>query len=560
VSPKSRGRKKRPRTRKAAHVPQEHLSAEDALAQIFERLLREAGTELAGLIDPLEAELLFSEMAGAWSDQVLVDADPEVVFGEGLITYAERDGSPAALAVLRGFAALGTETQRHQAAAAVARLAGLGVTEPRWRLRPAGLTVTGCWAYRDVYGDQTSVLLTCHRDGQSHGVVILVDHTLGGLAREAFVVDDPDAALADIRAQAAGPMLRLWELAPSEARGLVEPAFEVTDLMLDPPVGDAFWGARALALARLRMLPEPEELPGPREVGEAERERIVAGFLASEQAAGLTDRDTAQRCAELIVDYGCDYDDGQPLRVSPMKLEVFLYDWLPHQVTLEDTEQVAIPEVIRAWVRWAGAQAELPEPCLTELDEAAEQFGADFPAAYADPERESPLWGLLADLDDVADADELQAVLERRIFAIPSYDTTIGEDEFPQLDPSDEDHRHLLIVGEHPEYHHVVADPGFEGEVDGVNPRLHIAVHEVVVNQLWDDDPPETWQAAQRLTAAGNERHDVLHRIGEVLIPHLYRALDGELPDLEAYRRELDALGREPPRARNGPRRRPPQR
>lgn len=546
MSPKNRGRKRRLSTRKASHTPQQQVSVEQALAQIFDRLLRDAGTDLAELDDLLEAELLFSEVVGTWSGQFLIDGDPEVIFGEGLIDHVERAGTPAALAVLRGFVALGTDDQRRAATAAAARLVGRGVVEPDWAVWPAPLAVTGCWTYSDVYADQTSVLLGYQRNEQAHGIVVLIDHTLGGLAKDAFVVDDPDAALASIRAQSGRLRVTLREITPSAARGLVEAAFEATDTMIDPPLSETFQGTRALALARLRALPEPVLRPVPVETGPAERERIVRDFLASDQAAELTDRVAARRCAGLIVDYGCDEDAGQPLRVSPMKTEVFLYDWLPHAVPLTEAEQAAMSEVIRAWVRWAGRRSGLPASCLTELDEAAEQFGADFPEAYADPERESSLRALLSDLDDLADADELQAALERRLFAMPYNSVTIGEESFSHLDPSDEDDRHLLILSEHPEYQEALDDPPFEGEVDGVDPRLHVAMHEIIANQLWHDDPPETWQAVQRLIATGADRHDILHRVGEIMIPHLYGAMSGQSPDPDAYRRELDALGRDP--------------
>jgi len=39
-----------------------------------------------------------------------------------------------------------------------------------------------------------------------------------------------------------------------------------------------------------------------------------------------------------------------------------------------------------------------------------------------------------------------------------------------------------------------------------VNPRLHVAMHQVVANQLLADDPPETWQTVQRLAGLGWEQ------------------------------------------------------
>jgi light-regulated signal transduction histidine kinase (bacteriophytochrome) len=41
---------------------------------------------------------------------------------------------------------------------------------------------------------------------------------------------------------------------------------------------------------------------------------------------------------------------------------------------------------------------------------------------------------------------------------------------------------------------------------DMINPALHIAMHEIVANQLWADNPPEVWAIAQRLLADGYDR------------------------------------------------------
>jgi hypothetical protein len=49
-----------------------------------------------------------------------------------------------------------------------------------------------------------------------------------------------------------------------------------------------------------------------------------------------------------------------------------------------------------------------------------------------------------------------------------------------------------------------------------VSPRLHLSMHKIVANQLWDDEPPQTRQTA-RLLALGYQRHDVPHMLGSVV-------------------------------------------
>lgn len=91
----------------------------------------------------------------------------------------------------------------------------------------------------------------------------------------------------------------------------------------------------------------------------------------------------------------------------------------------------------------------------------------------------------------------------------------------------------------------MLADPFSDELVNGVNPRLHVALHQVIVNQLWDDTPPEVWQAAQRLLADGRERHAILHALAYKLSEELYPALTGQHapgPDMTAYRARLRTL------------------
>jgi hypothetical protein len=76
-----------------------------------------------------------------------------------------------------------------------------------------------------------------------------------------------------------------------------------------------------------------------------------------------------------------------------------------------------------------------------------------------------------------------------------------------------------------------------------MNPRLHLLMHEVVANQLWDNDPPEVWQTAQRLLAAGYERPEILPMLASVTSNALYETLhDNQPADPQAICQGLAAL------------------
>lgn len=134
---------------------------------------------------------------------------------------------------------------------------------------------------------------------------------------------------------------------------------------------------------------------------------------------------------------------------------------------------------------------------------------------------------------------------ERRRFAVPPTTGEYLEIDLALLDPADPDERRILIEAEHPELHAALESDRHEIHRGGetINPTLHIEMHEVVANQLWDDNPPEVWRTAKRLLAAGYERHEVLHMLASVVANDVFDILKTETPhDPEKTRAALDVL------------------
>ena len=163
-----------------------------------------------------------------------------------------------------------------------------------------------------------------------------------------------------------------------QARRLLETALAVTEAAKGPAPSESFASYHAFIRSRIRTLPPARAgHSGPGRGGPApwgdghgsgwggatarrhawtrdRRAMLVAEFLASDEAEDLSDTQAASRCADHIIDYGCDQDFGRPLRMSPAKVATYLLDWLPRKVLLFPAEQHAMPHVLAAWVRWAG--------------------------------------------------------------------------------------------------------------------------------------------------------------------------------------------------------------
>jgi hypothetical protein len=134
----------------------------------------------------------------------------------------------------------------------------------------------------------------------------------------------------------------------------------------------------------------------------------------------------------------------------------------------------------------------------------------------------------------------------RRAWVLPPATGMVDGIDLTLLDHEEEGDRYFLLLTEHPELAEAIKND--EGEIDlhqggTTSPRLHLAMHEVVANQIWHDDPPEMWATAQRLTQAGYDRHEVLHMLASVVSNDIYNAMTSNSPfDIARTRRELAAL------------------
>jgi hypothetical protein len=515
--------------------------------------------------NPLEVEVYTSTLLGSlWSaarintDRIDTDRIDEAADDESadnviaaLISFAGSQRSQEALALLRGFEAVAElQEQREAAGAAAAEVAARGVPEPPWSGQTGQVTPRTCWSLETIYGEDVTLLSLFDSPSGAQAVVTLLDYSdLDGWVPESFVVNDPAEALDVMREDEANSegFARLREISPAAARELIEEGIAGTDQLTDVTPGENFVDFRALTLARCRAMP----LRAPREpVPEQHRADLVAEFLASADAAHLPNEPDVAELARSIVDFGCEEDRGQPERLSPTKLDILLDEL----AFTDDQDDQLITDVLLAWTRWIGARHQLPEEAVDELLDVIENGGL---SEDAEETLELIMEGLLAEgPSHSTDSEELREAVERRMFAMPFCSTRIGEEDYPELDPNDPDHRRLMVIGSHPEFHSILDDPFAEDvEINGVDPRTWLAVEETIVNQLWHDDPPEAWAAVTRLRELGLDRAEILARLASVFVPNLRAALTevieaqrsgsraGQPAGMADYVRALDQLG-----------------
>jgi hypothetical protein len=120
---------------------------------------------------------------------------------------------------------------------------------------------------------------------------------------------------------------------------------------------------------------------------DADRERLLDEFVSSPfgDVPGLTEEELRQ-LADPLVWFGCDYGPGDPLRWSPVSVEIVLADWYPRKVIGADDE-ARLPDVLAAFVRFAHDRTSIPGDLTVETLDAVERWRPDFLAALARPDR-----------------------------------------------------------------------------------------------------------------------------------------------------------------------------
>jgi hypothetical protein len=344
-------------------------------------------------------------------------------FLDAILDHCERSRTRESLALLAGLAAVSPPPFAERASAGAERLRSQGVADAHWAPLVDHAEFVGAWLLTHPLGDQDGVLLSFHHP-EDHVFNVVVDHNLGGMAKDAVCTRDAEKVLSLWSEE--DPDAAAHPIDAAEAAGRLRAALAVTDQTFEPPLSFDFVQLRALIEARIRELPEGWEPEAAPLMPEPEREALVDDFLSSAEAADLEtdDEDAPARVvAEAIVAYRCDYADGDPLRWSSIVAELFMLDWVPRKTNLPDEALELLPDAVRAWVRYAGRRKGLAQRHVDETLEAVDRFEKEFAEAVHDPSRFGPakqlVSAMLADgveLTDQAQVDEWIRAFNERPF------------------------------------------------------------------------------------------------------------------------------------------------
>lgn len=463
----------------------------------MDRFLDELATTIAAG-DVLNAEIETSALLGLLSelDHSVAEMAQLTAAIVG-VAGNELDG-PEGAAYLRFLMSLGPRAVKRAASDALAEFTADGVYPPEWVTSIGRPVPEQSFRLHDVAGDREVIVVTYRYEDTEHALLVAIDLAELPLAGMIVVSENADGMIKTLRDNAE-PWERFEQITVTEARRRIEPALARADQ--EPGFGHGDPSALFLPLAksRLRRLPSDDSAPAV-VYTDADRAAAVDEFLRSADGADAGDPEAARFWAQALTGYSSRLPGEPPAQVGPTRLTALLLAHVPNTFTLSAGLRDGLRPAVTAWVRWAAAHQGLDQAATEHLTERVPVILSEFQAAYDDPDRVAAR-GYVRDLA-TADADVawLEDQRARREFAVPFPDER--DVDSADVDAADPDGRAAVTVAEF-----AYCGP------EGAEGQKFVAAAKRVVEEIWNDDPAQTWQEAKRLAAKGLDRHDVIHAL-----------------------------------------------
>ncbi|MBA2489470.1 MAG: hypothetical protein H0V36_09175, partial [Chloroflexi bacterium] len=282
------------------------------------------------------------------------------------------------------------------------------------------------WFLTHVLGDGDDYLIGVSLpSGHSLSVLVYVDHNLGTVVKDAFVVPEPleDFAL-KVGTTIDDPDQTLTRTDPATARAAIEAAIEHGSRFYPPLSTDSWPMCRPLVEWILRQLPPGAVAPERKEWSTEETAAIATDFFASRFGAAL-DHEEERSLLETVLWFGTDYATGDPFRWSPVTVELLLDDWFPRKVVAEPAYLSKLPDLVRAFIRYCHDRLGIRAALTAETLAAVDHYEPGYQRAIRSARPQGPA-ALLAQIFDGEDGGGGEGDLSTGDILLEGLDRKVG--------------------------------------------------------------------------------------------------------------------------------------
>ena len=242
---------------------------------------------------------------------------------------------------------------------------------PRWLLELPQTEVAEVWESRHVQRDGEDYLLDVRLpDGSPLTALVYVDNNVGGLVKDAFLIAQPVSVVTDKMREVADPDTTLEPVDAADARAVMEEAIRIGEITFPPFETDTWPVCRPFVRWLVARLPAGGVVHRE-EWSDAEQATLQMEFLASPYGAAYDDPDHRALLDDLVW-FGVSQGTGDPLRWSPVNVEIILVDWYPRKIVAEVDLLTKLPRLLRDFIRFShrrrGLRRDLTEETLAAVD------------------------------------------------------------------------------------------------------------------------------------------------------------------------------------------------
>ncbi len=237
----------------------------------------------------------------------------------------------------------------------------------------------GVWQLTHVLGDGDDYLMgVILPSGQPLSALVYIDHNLGTVVKDAFVVPETlENLVIQLGNLIDGPDQSLHRADAATARAVVEKAIDDGARMYPPFVSDSWPVSRPLVEWMLRKLPAGGVAPEPKEWSEKEIGAIADDFLSSDVGAPFNSAQ-GQSLLDSVLWFGTQYATGDPFRWSMVTVELLLMDWFPRKVIADPVLLSELPDLLRAYIRWCHDREGISQVLTGQTLGAVDQYEPEY--------------------------------------------------------------------------------------------------------------------------------------------------------------------------------------
>jgi hypothetical protein len=251
--------------------------------------------------------------------------------------------------------------------------------QPAWLADLGATRISRALLMGHILGDGDNIILGVDLPGGRSGTItVYVDHNLGTLVKDAFTISESfDTVVAKYREVNEDPDTTFTDLDLADARARIEAAIDRAAMTYPPFETDTWPACRALVEWLIRRLPRGGSgWPGLQWESDS-LDDLADRFFRSDAGSQLDDSDR-RAMLESLLWFATDYSTGDPMRWSPVKVELLLMDWLPRKVLAAADYLDLVPEILRAFITFvhgeAAVRADLTADTLAAVDHYEPQY------------------------------------------------------------------------------------------------------------------------------------------------------------------------------------------